>query len=149
MGSSSDLGIHLFGATGRIYGLLIRVRGYAYVVGAMQRGFFYRFGAKIFSPTTGYWESIFGLRTAIKSVDLMLGVGIRDEIIPVSFRCDWIHGSIHFSRVGSLSFVLSALDPEVFPKSKGENLEEFSTATIVSDNFYDPNTEEREQLDSY
>jgi hypothetical protein len=45
----------------------------------------------------------------------MFKVGMRDEIIPVRFRPAGIHGSVHFSRTGLISFVVVSLDSEIFP----------------------------------
>jgi hypothetical protein len=69
----------------------------------------------------------------------MLKIGMRNEIVSVRFRPDWIHGSIHFSRTGCINFVFSAMDPERFPKMEGANLEEFATIAANSDSFYDEN----------
>jgi hypothetical protein len=45
----------------------------------------------------------------------MFKVGMRDEIIPVRFRPAGIHGALHFSRTGCISFIITALDSEIFP----------------------------------
>ena len=147
--SASEFGFYPFSSVGKAYGLLLEFRRRAYVFGATQRGFFWRFGATIFSPCRGYSDATFALKTKVWEVDLLLKVGMKNEIVPVSFRCNWIHGSIHFSRAGVLSFVLNAIDPEVFPKSKGENVSDFSTLALYSDGFYDKDGEERNKLDSY
>lgn len=67
----------------------------------------------------------------------MLKVGLKDEIIPVWFRPNWIHGSLHFSRTGCLSFIFTAIDPERFPKMEGATLEEVATIAANRDGFYD------------
>lgn len=149
VGDLSGLGVYFFGSLGRIHGILAGIRGRAYVIAATQRGFIYRFGARIYSPYPGYWESIFGLRTGFKGIDTMLKIRMRDEIIPVTFRPNWIHGALHFSDTGIISFVITTIDHSVFPRVERENLEEFSTALLNGDNFYDKDGEERKQLDSY
>jgi hypothetical protein len=145
----SGFRIYPFDGAGIAYGLLAIFQRRAYVFGATQRGIFYRIGAQIFSPCTGYFDSTFALKTKISEIDLMLKVGMKDEIIPCWFRPNWIHGAIHLSRTGCISFVFTALDPKVFPKSKGENVADFSTAALYSDGFYDEDNEKRKQLDSY
>jgi hypothetical protein len=140
--------VYPFASPGRVAGLLACFRRRAYVIGATQRGFFYRFGASLFNPYPGYFESVFGLRSSISCIDLMLRIKMRDEIIPISFRPDWIHGSIHFSRTGCLSFLITAIDSEMFPKMQGAMLEEIATIDD-SDDFYDSNGKKRKQLDSY
>jgi len=69
----------------------------------------------------------------------MLKVGVRDEIVPVWFRPNWIHGSLHFSRTGCLAFIFTATDPNRFPKMEGANLEEFATVAANTDDYYDEN----------
>jgi hypothetical protein len=146
VGSFDGLGFYRFGSAGRVAGLLIGIRGRAHVVGATQRGIFWRFGARIFVPFEGYFESVFGLRTGVKQIDLMMKVGMKDEIIPVRFRPNWVHGSVHFCRTGCISFVIAALDPERFPKAQGESFGELSTLALHGDNFYDSGSEKRQQL---
>lgn len=79
----------------------------------------------------------------------MWKVGMRNEVVPVRFRPNWIRGALHFSNTGIISFVITAVDPEVFGKVKGENVGDFSTIALYSDGFYDQSNEERKQLDSY
>jgi hypothetical protein len=137
VGDSTGLGFYPFSSVGRVAGLLVEFRRRAYVFGASQRGFFWRFGAKIFSPCRGYLDSTFALKTKVWEIDLLLKVGMRNEIVSLRFRPNWIHGSIHFSSSGSISFVLTAVDPEVFPRVEGASLEEIATVAINGDGFYD------------
>jgi hypothetical protein len=139
VGVLSRLGIYRFGARAKCYGILAPIRGRAYVIGALQRGFFYRFGAKIFSPCEGYFDAVFAVKTSVKEVNLMFKVGIKDEVIPVSFRPDWIHGSLHISRTGICSFILTAIDREVFPSFERENLEIFSNHLVEDASYYQSN----------
>ncbi len=149
MGVLSRLGIYRFGSRAKCYGLLAPIRGRAYVIGALQRGFFYRFGAKIFSPCEGYFDAVFAVKTSVKEVNLMFKMGIKDEVIPVVFGCDWIHGSLHVSRTGICSFVLAAIDRKVFPGIQGENAESFSTLALYGDNFFDSDGQKRQSVDDY
>jgi hypothetical protein len=149
VGTLSGLRVYPFDGAGIAYGILAIFQRRAYVFGASQRGIFYRIGAKIFNPCQGYFDSTFALKTKVGEVDLMLKVGMRDEIIPCWFRPRWIHGSIHLKRTGCISFIFTAVDPEVFPKSKGANVEDFATALLYGDGFYDKDNKERKQLDSY
>lgn len=79
----------------------------------------------------------------------MWKVGMRNEIVPVRFRPNWIHGALHFSNSGVISFVITAVDPEVFGKVKGANVGDFATALLNGDGFYDKDGEERVKVDSY
>ncbi len=133
----SGFRLYPFNSAGRTAGVLAVLRRRAYVVGATQRGFFYRFGAKIFSPCAGYFDSTFALKTEVWQIDLMLKMRMRNEILPVRFRPNWIHGSIHLSRTGCLSFIFSAIDPERFPRMEGASLGELATIAAESDGFYD------------
>ncbi len=143
MGTIDGLGIHCFGASGRIAGVFARIRGRAYVIGAMQRGIFWRFGAAIHNPYPGYWDSVFGIRTELGPIALALKVGMKDEIIPVRFRPYWVHGSFHFSRTGCISFIFTALDPERFPKIERKNWEIFSEYPMEEDESYFSDGKER------
>lgn len=137
MGILSRLGIYRFGNRARCYGLLAPIRGQAYVVGATQRGFFYRFGAKIFSPFPGYFDSTFAVKTAaFQEINLMIKVKMKDEILPLRFGYDWLHGALHISRSGICSFVLTAIDREAFPKLKRENPEIFSNHLIEDSSYF-------------
>jgi hypothetical protein len=55
---------------------------------------------------------------------------------------------LHISRTGILSFVITAIDPEVFPKIKGENVGDFSTLASYGDSFFDSDNQKRKQLGS-
>jgi hypothetical protein len=149
VGAFSGLRIYPFGGAGMVYGLLTIVRRRAYVFGASQRGFFYRIGANIFSPKEGYWDATFALKTKVWEIDLMMKVGMKDEVFTCWFRPNWIHGSIYLSRTGCLTYIFTAIDPKVFPRIKGASLEEIATATVYGDGFNNKDGEERKQLDSY
>lgn len=140
------LGIYLFGATGRVYGLLFGVRGRAYVVGATRRGIFYRFGAKIYSPKSGRFESIFSLRTSIGGVELNFKNWLRDETITLRFRRDWIRGTVNVSRHGLYTFQLFATEPEAINQYASRNYDEVVFSAETGYSFTD--TEEWKQLDS-
>lgn len=114
MGSLDGLGGHLYYAPGRVYGIAFRIQRRLHVVGLCQRGLFWRFGANVFSPIGGYWESIFGVRTGWKQIETIATIGMRNEIIPVSFRPRGVSGSIHFSRTGLISCVFVSLDNKRF-----------------------------------
>lgn len=107
---------HFYCSPGKVYGVLIRVRGRLYTVGASTRGLFWRFGARVFCPCPGYAESIFGARYTIAArkyqpgLDLFLSVGMKNEIIPIRIRPGRVCGSIHFSRTGLISFVITESD---------------------------------------
>lgn len=58
---------------------------------------------------------------------MMLKVGMRDEIIPVRFRPNRVHGSLHFSRTGIITFIITALDSERFASERSKNPEIFTT----------------------
>jgi hypothetical protein len=88
---------------------------------------FWRFGARIFSPIDGYWESIFRLRTAIGQIEMMAKVGMRDEVVPLRFRHNRVHGSLHCCRTGVISMVVHALDIEAFGGTYSKNSEIFAT----------------------
>ncbi len=64
----------------------------------------------MFQPARGYWDSTFGVRTSVGAVDLMLGAGMKDEVVAIRFRPNWIHGALHFSRTGIINFVVTAFD---------------------------------------
>lgn len=49
-------------------------------------------------------------------METMFKVGMKDEIVPVRFRPPGVHGSMHFSRTGCISFVVVSLDSEIFPR---------------------------------
>ncbi len=143
MGTLSGFRIYPFGKAGILYGILAIFQRRAYVFGASQRGFFYRFRAKVFNPCQGYFDSTFALKTQIWEIDLMFKFGMRNEIVPINFRPNWLHGSLHISRTGILNFIITAIDPEVFPKIKGENVEDFSTLASYGDSFFDSDNQKR------
>jgi hypothetical protein len=121
------MGGHLFHASGRLYGACVGVLGRVHVVGIHQRGVFWRIGAKIYRPTLGYWESVFALRTSVASIELMAKVGMKDEIIPIRCRRNRIRGSVHFSRTGLVSMVITSLDREIFGAIDSKNQGIFAT----------------------
>lgn len=108
----SGLGIYPFGKAGRCYGVLIGVRGRAYVIAAIERGILYRFGATIYSQMPGRFDSCFGLRTKIGGIELVFKNWLRNEVIPIYFRSNRIRGYIDVSRHGLYSFQLFATDRE-------------------------------------
>ena len=107
---------HFYYSPGRIYGVLIRVRGRLYTIGASTRGIFWRFGATVFCPVPGYAESLFGVSYTISArkyqpgLELFLDMGMKNEIILICIRPRGVHGSVHFSRTGLNSFVLVESD---------------------------------------
>lgn len=105
MENLSAVSVHGFGKRGRCYGLFIRVFRQAYVLGASERGIFYRFGIKITETKPGQWNTLFGIRTKVGIAELMVKIGMKDEILPIHFRPNRIRGSLHFSRTGVISFV--------------------------------------------
>lgn len=74
----------------------------------------------------------------------MLKTGMRDEILPVRFRRNRIRGAMHFSRTGCITFVISAIDAEVFPAVQGAIAESIATPALYGDGFYDQNPQEWE-----
>ncbi len=119
----SEISIHPFWNPGRCYGLLLAVRGQAYVLGASTRGFFYRFKAPIYSPIRGRYDSCFRLKTSVGGVEFLFTKWIRNEVLSIRFRDNWIRGYIDFSRHGLLSFQLLASDPELCPKADSNGSE--------------------------
>jgi hypothetical protein len=145
----SDFGIYRFGKRGRVAGICVGIRGRLYLVGTTQRGIFYRFGAQIFSPKPGYWDTTFAVKTGIGEIDLMSRWGMKDEILPVSFRPNWIHGSLHFRRTGIITFIITALNREMFPQMVRANVGDFAEPEPEAGREYSKDIEERKQLDSY
>jgi hypothetical protein len=139
---AGGLGIYFFGATGRVYGLLAGIRGRAYVVGLCRRGIFYRFGATIYSPSPGRFDSSFGLRTQVGAINLMVKKWIRDEILLVRFRRNWIRGNINISRTGLYSFQLYATDPDLVAEIDRRNCEISSEDEIEDASYYQSNYKE-------
>jgi hypothetical protein len=37
-------------------------------------------------------------------------MGLKDEIVPIRIRPGRVHGSIHYSRTGSITFIISESD---------------------------------------
>jgi hypothetical protein len=128
---------------------MLAIRGRLYLAGATQRGIFYRIGAQIFSPKPGYWDTTFAVKTQVGEIDLMSKWGMKDEILPVSFRPDWVHGSLHFRRTGIITFVITALSREMFPKVGRANVEDFAEPELEAGREHSKDIEERKQLDSY
>jgi hypothetical protein len=145
----SDFGVYQFGKRGRVAGICVGIRGRLYLVGATQGGIFYRFGAQIFSPKPGYWDTTFAVKTGIGEIDLMSKWGMKDEVLPVSFRPNWIHGSLHFRRTGIITFIITALNREMFPQMVRANVEDFAEHELEASRDYSKDIEERKQLDSY
>jgi hypothetical protein len=139
---------HVYYSPGRVYGVLIRVRGRLYTIGASARGLFWRFGARVFCPYPGYAESIFGVRYTITrhkyqpGLDLFLNLGMRDESIPIHIRPGRVCGSIHFSRTGCISFVITESD---FADRKIPNCNYAESEKSIA---HIQNTEEQLGLDS-
>lgn len=84
----------------------------------------------------GYWDSVFGLRTKIKQIEMFMTYGMKNETIPVRFRPNWIRGSIHYSRTGLVTFVITATDPEIFAPVPRKNYEIFSDMEDEADSYY-------------
>lgn len=127
MGDGERLGRYCFYSPGRCYGFIAGIRGRLHLVGVSRRGLFWRFGATVYSPFDGYWESVFGVRTQLKKIETMLKMGMRNEILPIRVRPDRIRGSIHFSRTGVVSIVLVLLDCERFAPMDKQNPKDFAT----------------------
>jgi len=128
VGSLSGFGFYRFSSGSGCYGILVRVQRRAYVVGANRRGVFWRFGAAIYSPARGYYDSVFGLRTRVGKINLMVRLWMRDEILPLRIKPAGVLGAIHTSRSGLVWFVFTALDSERFVRPVRKNLPIFSQA---------------------
>ena len=137
------LGIYRFGAAGRIAGLLIGVRGQANVIGICRRGIFYRFGAAIYSPDAGRFDSVFVLKTRIGAIDLLFDKWLKDEIVPVLFKCRWIRGNITIRRSGLYSFQLFATDPDLVIEADRKSYETFSDTEAEDSSYFQSNYKER------
>jgi hypothetical protein len=109
--SLSAVSVHAFSKRGRCYGLLLRIQRQAYVLGATERGIFYRFGAKLTETKPGKWNTLFGIKTRIGIAELMIKIGMKDDVVPVKFRPARVRGSLHFSRTGCISFIGGSLAP--------------------------------------
>jgi len=136
------LGVYFFKAPGRVYGVLVGVRGQAYVAGICRRGIFYRFGAKIYSPSRGRFDSTFGLRTQVGAIDLMIKKWLKDEILLLRFGCNWVRGHINISSSGLFSFQLYATDTEVLPEIDRRNWEIPSAVEDEDASYYRSDYEE-------
>ncbi len=137
------LGIYRFGAFGRVAGVLIGIRGRAYVVGMCQRGIFWRFGATIYSQSRGHQEAIFGVRSKLGEIDLMLKFGIKDEILPLRIRPNRFRGSVHISRTGVVSFVLGSTTTPMLTETDRKNSQIFSASEAEDTSYYQSSREER------
>lgn len=136
------VGVYGFYHHGRVYGLLLTLRGQAYVFGICRRGFFWRFGATIHSPARGRFDTVFGLRTRLGAIDLLFDKWLRNEIVPIRFRCNWVHGHINISRSGLYTFVLAATDPEILDETVRRNWEISSPLEIEDASYYQSYHEE-------
>ena len=130
------IGIYCFSYPQRVRGALITVRGRIYIFGATRRGFFWRLNGKIFSPYPGHFESILGLRTRVGEVDFLLKAGLRDEVLPVRFRCDWLHGTLFIRSNGLYSININATDPEMLPEIASKTPEDFARLPMEDADFY-------------
>jgi hypothetical protein len=119
----SGLGVYPFGKAGRCYGILIGIRGRAYVIAAIERGILYRFGATIHSPAAGRFDSCFALRAKVGGIDLVFKNWLRNEVLPIYFRSNWIRGYIDISRHGLYTFQLFATDRELHPRVERKDFE--------------------------
>jgi hypothetical protein len=134
--------LYRFSSAGRIAGLLLRIRGRAYVIGASQRGFFWRFRVAIYSPARGYEEAIFGLRTKLGEIDLMLKTGIKDEIFPIWIRPNRLRGSVHISRTGVCTFVLGSVAASLLTEGDRKNSQIFSASEAEDASYYQSSSKE-------
>ena len=57
----------------------------------------------------------------------MLEIGMKNEIVPIRFRPRGISGSLHFSRTGLVSFVITSLDTEIFCGGLEQTRKSFAT----------------------
>ncbi len=105
MESVPDIAFSVFSKAGRCYGILLRIRGQAHVFGATERGIFYRIGARVTESESGHWNALFGLKTRIGIVDLMIKRWMKNDVVVVRFRGARIRGSMHFSSTGIISFI--------------------------------------------
>jgi hypothetical protein len=137
------MGFYRFSVAGRFYGLLVGIRGQAYVIGTSRRGLFWRFGATIYSQSRGHQEAIFGVRTKLGEIDLMLKTGIKDEILPLRIRPNRFRGSLHISRTGVVSFVLGSTAASVLTEVDRKNSQIFSAGEEEDASYYQSSREER------
>jgi len=143
---ANGIGVYCFSSPQRVRGALFTVRGRVYLFGACRRGFFYRFGASIHTPARGRFDSVFRLKTRIGVIDLLFAKWLRDEILPVRFRCNWVRGHINISRSGLYSFVLTATDPELLDETVRRNWEISSPHEVEDASYYQSYQEEWDRL---
>jgi hypothetical protein len=143
VGTVSGLEVYRFSSAGRIAGICLRICGRAYVIGMCQRGIFWRFGATIYDQGRGYQEAIFGVRTKLGEIDLMLKTGIKDEMLPLRIRPNRFRGSVHVSRTGIVSFVLGSTAASVFTETDRKNSQIFSASEAEDASYYQSDHEER------
>ena len=143
----NGIGVYSFAYPSRMYGALFTIRGRVHVFGASRRGFFWRIGARIYSPARGRFDSVFGLRTQIAGIDLMFKKWLKDETLPLRFRRNWIRGTVSFSRSGLVSFQLYANDPDVFAEIDRRNWKISSASEIEDASYYQSYNQESDRLD--
>jgi hypothetical protein len=107
----SNVAVYGFSTKGGCYGLLIRIRRRAFVLGGNERGIFYRFGAAFTETRNGRYELFFGLKTIVGIAELMIKKWMKNEVVPLKFRPARIRGSLHFSRTGIITFLGGSLAP--------------------------------------
>ncbi len=90
----------------------------------------------MFQPARGYWDSTFGLRTTVGAVELMIGAGMKDEVLTVRFRPNWIHGALHLSRTGVINFVVTAFDASRIDKGASDAWQSVTGATFQDSSLY-------------
>ncbi len=105
MENASEFAVSIFSKAGRVYGLFIRIRGRATILGATERGIFYRIGVKVTQTKPGRWNAFFGVRTSIGIAELMIKKWMKDDVVVIHSRGARIRGSLHFSRTGIISFI--------------------------------------------
>lgn len=64
----------------------------------------------------------------------MVELGMKDEVFPINFRPARIHGALHFSRTGIISFVGGSIPPN-FAATTNQNLMEGDYQTEKGDGF--------------
>jgi hypothetical protein len=137
-----SIGVFGFSRSGRVYGVLVMVRGRAHIFGACRRGFFWRFGFPIFNPVPGYFDSVFGLRTKIGEISFLLEGGMKDETIKLRFGNHGICCNLFISRHGLFSCNLIAMDRQIFTPIDRKNSEIFSEHQMEDVSFYLSNHKE-------
>lgn len=96
----------------------------------------------MFQPARGYWDSSFGLRTTVGALELMIGTGMKDEVLPVVFRPSWIHGALHLSRTGVINFIVTAFDASRIDKDISDAWQSVTGTALQSSSFYEHSNEE-------